>query len=62
MSKRNKGARDFQLWKSCQRKRRYNTEAEAYQKGQSTYHCKHCNGWHRSGALATLISRLTKQK
>jgi hypothetical protein len=63
MSRRqNKGARDFQLWKSCQRKRRFATEAEAVQKGQSHYHCKHCGGWHRSGALTKLIVQLSHAK
>ncbi len=56
----NKGAKDFNRWKSCIRKRAYDTEAEAFQKGQSSYRCKFCGKWHRSGALTKLIVQLSK--
>lgn len=49
----------------CGNKHRYATEEEAFQKGQSTYQCPHCKGWHRSGKLAELVSickRKTNQK
>jgi hypothetical protein len=49
-------------WKSCQRKRAYATEAEAIQKGQRHYHCKHCGKWHRSGALAKFINQLERNR
>lgn len=56
----NKGRRDFLKWKACGRKRAYETEAEAFQKGQQTYLCRYCGKWHRSGALRTLIERVKK--
>ena len=56
----NKGARAFQLWKYCQRKRAYESEAEAFQKGQRTYRCKYCGKWHRSGALTKFIVQLSR--
>lgn len=40
----------------CINKRRFETEAEAYQKGQRVYKCPHCGGWHRSGKFAELVS------
>jgi hypothetical protein len=58
MSRPNKGAREFRLWKSCIRKKRFATEAEAFQKGQRSYQCRHCGGWHRSGALTKIIVQL----
>ncbi|MDE2098703.1 MAG: hypothetical protein KGL39_15725 [Patescibacteria group bacterium] len=54
------GARSFQLWKSCQRKRAYPTKELAYQKGQQVYRCRHCGHWHRSGALAKLNAQLKR--
>lgn len=44
--------------RSCERKHRYATEAEAQQKGQTTYACPLCNGWHRSGSLGRLVARV----
>lgn len=46
----------------CTSKRRYDSEAAAYQKGQRSYHCPHCKGWHRSGALASLVAKVRKPK
>jgi hypothetical protein len=60
--RRNKGARDFQLWKSCTRKTAFETEAAAFQKGQRSYLCRHCGKWHRSGALTKLIVTLSKHE
>ena len=40
----------------CTSKRRYETEQEAYQKGQRSYLCPYCRGWHRSGAFAELLN------
>jgi len=40
----------------CLNKRRFDCEADAYQKGQRAYECPHCKGWHRSGQLAELVS------
>ena len=56
----NKGAKDFNRWKACTRKRAFETQAEAFQKGQSCYRCKFCGKWHRSGALTKLIVQLSK--
>lgn len=57
----NKGARDFQRWKACTRKRAFHTEAEAIQKGQRHYRCRYCGFWHRSGALTKLIVNLSRK-
>lgn len=48
--------RDWQRWRMCDRKRRYDTEAEAQQKGQRTYRCPICKKWHRSGQEAELLA------
>ena len=48
------------LRRACTDKVRYATRQEAYQKGQNLYRCKHCDGWHRTGSLATLIYDLKK--
>lgn len=42
----------------CLSKRRYATAEEAYQKGNETYACPYCKGWHRSGSLATFAASL----
>lgn len=44
----------------CESKVRFETEAAAFQKGQRSYLCPHCLGWHRSGALASFIADLKK--
>lgn len=49
------------LVKMCLGKTRYETEAEAIQKGQRHYACPHCKGWHRSGQLAELIAACRKR-
>lgn len=46
----------------CGEKRRYETEEAAFQKGQRSYHCPHCKGWHRSGQLAKLIAQVRRRK
>ena len=50
------------LEKMCGAKRRYETEAAAFQKGQRSYQCPHCHGWHRSGQLAELVSACRRAK
>jgi hypothetical protein len=55
-----KGAREFRRWKMCERKRKYATREEAFQKGQEVYQCKHCGYWHRSGSLASLVAKVSK--
>ena len=45
----------------CRNKRRYDTEADAYQKNPRTYLCPHCKGWHRSGKFEELV-RISKRK
>jgi hypothetical protein len=47
--------------KACESKAAFDTEEAAYQKGQRTYRCPHCNKWHRSGAFATLVNTLKKR-
>jgi len=37
-----------QLNTGCLNKHRYETEEEAYQKGQDTYPCVYCGGYHRT--------------
>jgi hypothetical protein len=61
-AKMNKGARDFNRWKSCARKRAFETPEAAFQKGQSAYQCNYCGKWHRSGALAKLVAAVSKIK
>ena len=57
----NKGAKDFQRWKACGRKRRFESLEEAYQKGQSTYKCRYCGGWHRATAPEGTLRKLTRE-
>jgi hypothetical protein len=56
----NKGRRDFLRWKSCERKARYETEEAAYQQGQTTYRCRYCHKWHRTGGVDKLAKMLRK--
>lgn len=44
--------------RACESKRAYDTEEEAYQKGQTTYRCRYCGKWHRSGSFTTLVRTL----
>jgi len=44
----------------CLRKRAFETPAEAFQKGQSSYRCPHCGKWHRSGTLEKLAAQLSR--
>lgn len=39
----------------CEDKARFASEEAAVQKGLRSYHCPHCDGWHRSGKLAELV-------
>lgn len=54
--------RERRLNKMCRLKVRYPNEQAAYQKGQQTYHCPNCKGWHRSGSLATLVAKARRSK
>jgi hypothetical protein len=45
----------------CTRKVAYETEGDAYQKGQVTYQCRYCGKFHRSGSLADMTSYLRKR-
>jgi hypothetical protein len=56
----NKGARDFKRWKTCERKKKFESADAAFQKGQHVYQCRYCGKWHRSGALTKFIVQLTK--
>jgi hypothetical protein len=55
-----KGATEFRKWKACERKRRYATQAKAFQKGQESYRCRYCGFWHRSGSLSKLAAKVSK--
>jgi hypothetical protein len=46
----------------CDRKRAFPTEAAAFQKGQTSYLCPHCNAWHRSGSLSRLVAFVKRTK
>lgn len=48
--------KDWKVWKSCLSKRKFATEVEAVQQGQTHYKCRYCDGWHRSGALETAVN------
>lgn len=43
---------------SCDRKRGYLTEDDAYQHGQKAYRCRFCGLWHRSGASAKFYNQI----
>jgi len=40
--------------KMCELKRAYPSAEAAYQAGQTSYRCRHCGQWHRSGQTASL--------
>ncbi len=42
-------------WRSCEGKKRYETEKHAEIINQTTYECRYCNGWHRSASLFTKV-------
>jgi hypothetical protein len=45
-------SQDSDRGRSCERKRAYETEAEAKSNGMGVYHCIYCGKWHRtSGTL-----------
>ena len=49
-------------WRTCERKKAYDSEKEAEIKNQTTYRCRYCGKWHRSGSLTRLINRLKKHE
>lgn len=51
-------SKEIQKFRKCIRKKRYNTEEEAFIKGQIIYKCKYCNGYHRSSSTISLAKRL----
>lgn len=55
-----KARQAYRRARRCENKTRYATEAEAYQKGQDSYRCPYCNGWHRSGSLTSLAVKLNR--
>ena len=60
MSKRNN---EYQLWKSCVRKKQFQTRAEAEeQKGMEVYLCRHCGHWHRNGGINKFVKQLQRWK
>lgn len=46
--------------RACESKVAYDTEQEAYQKGQTVYHCRYCGKWHRSGSFTKLVRTVQK--
>lgn len=48
--------------KMCLSKKQFETEKDAFQKGQAIYKCKHCGKWHRSGKMAKFIVEITRKK
>lgn len=48
--------RQRRMRRACADKKRYDTEEAAFQKGQASYKCRHCDGWHRTGQIATLAA------
>lgn len=48
--------------KMCLDKEQFETEAEAYQKRQKSYKCKHCGKWHRSGQMTKFIVQVCDGK
>ncbi len=57
-----KGPAQFRRWKACERKRRYETLAEARCPNQEVYICSYCGGFHRTAALTTLANKLRKRR
>jgi hypothetical protein len=43
----------------CGRKAAYEDKASAYQKGQDSYLCPHCEKWHRTGAKNGIRGKLS---
>lgn len=37
------------------------TEAEAFQKGQRSYRCRHCNLWHRTSGITKLLNLIRRK-
>lgn len=58
----NESRRRRKVNRMCGQKRRYDSEEAAYQKGQRSYACPHCGGWHRSGKFAELVATVKKRK
>lgn len=46
----------------CLSKTRYESAEAAFQKGQQSYQCPHCQRWHRTGQLASLISQVKRNQ
>ncbi len=44
--------------KMCEDKVAFETEEEAFQKGQKTYKCNYCGKWHRSSKFAMFVNQL----
>jgi flagellum-specific peptidoglycan hydrolase FlgJ len=47
--------------RSCENKKTYDTQEEAAQTGNSTYHCPYCKKWHTSGARQSFINSMLKR-
>lgn len=47
-------------WKTCDRKKAYDTREAAFQKGQEVYQCRYCGKFHRSGSLSKLIATVRR--
>jgi len=55
--------RDIRHQRTCSRKRGYETEQEAFQKGAIIYLCPYCKKYHRSiHSLVAIAARKTRDK
>jgi hypothetical protein len=57
-----KTAKDRRRHNMCESKTRYETESDAFQKGQVSYFCGYCKGWHRSGQIGRIAASLKNGK
>ena len=47
--------------KTCDRKKSFKTEEDAYQKGQEFYLCPYCKTYHRTGKFSNLLSIIKRK-
>lgn len=61
-----KGAQDFRQWKSCTRKKRYDTAKAASEMAaqlkQRAYLCNFCAHWHLTASEQKLISAIRRRR
>lgn len=52
----------YRRFRTCERKKAFNTREEAQCKNQSEYQCPYCGKWHRSGKLTTLVNTIKNRR